>query len=283
MSGVYTDSAMVDGSTLGYTITGLSPSTAYFIVVQGTSGLCESANSSELSTSTSGPNALLTSIRAYWKMDENVASGPRVDATGNGFTATDPNANVASSAAGLILNCANIDTISKGLQVPLTIDQRPQTTPFTVSLWVRQIDVRAGNAFISQIASGGTSGWLIYAATQSPTTKLQYYSGTDGNVVTDSATAVNIDATAFNHVVFGYDGANKFIYLNGVLLFNNVAVAGISRGVQPIVIGNYATIPATIGIAGRYDEIGYWFRVLTAAEVTALYNGGAGLPFGAFS
>lgn len=284
-SGVYTNSAMAPAGSTGYTITGLNPSTTYFFVVQALSGLCESANSAELSGQTQSglSNGLLTNLRAYWKMDENVASGSRADATGNGFTATDPNANVASSNAALIINCANIDTIAKGLSVAAALDQRAQTTPFSISFWFRQVDVRAGNSAFANLASGGTSGWLIYANSQSPTTTLHFYSGTDGGVVQDQNTGTNIDATAFNHVVFGYDGVNKFMYLNGVNLFNNVAVAGVSRTANPVIIGNYVGIGATTGLAARYDEIGYWFRVLSAADVTLLYNGGAGLPFSSFS
>jgi hypothetical protein len=29
--------------------------------------------------------------------------------------------------------------------------------------------------------------------------------------------------------------------------------------------------------------MGFWKRVLTATEITALYNGGAGLPFSSFT
>ena len=34
---------------------------------------------------------------------------------------------------------------------------------------------------------------------------------------------------------------------------------------------------------GTVDEVGFWKRVLIAAEITALYNAGAGLPFSSFT
>jgi hypothetical protein len=40
---------------------------------------------------------------------------------------------------------------------------------------------------------------------------------------------------------------------------------------------------ATGAFSGMLDEIGFWKRKLTAAEITALYNGGAGLPFSSFN
>jgi hypothetical protein len=36
-------------------------------------------------------------------------------------------------------------------------------------------------------------------------------------------------------------------------------------------------------IVGLIDEVGFWKRKLTAQEITALYNGGAGLPFSSFT
>lgn len=209
-------------------------------------------------------------------MDENISSGSRADATGNGWTATDPNANVGNTT-GILSLCANISTIAKGLSISTNIDTRAQTTPFSISLWFRQSDVRAGNGVMAKILAGGT-GWLIYPATQSPTAKLHWYTTTDANVVSDSDSGVNIDASAFNHLVAGYDGTNKHFYMNGVSLINT-AVAGVNRGTNPIVIGNYSDLGATTGVAGFYDEVGYWNRMLSAADVTMLYNGGAAFSF----
>lgn len=59
-SGVYTNMASVSGSTLGYSITGLTPGTTYFITVQAFSGACGSPNATEISTATEGSCDLTT-------------------------------------------------------------------------------------------------------------------------------------------------------------------------------------------------------------------------------
>ncbi len=287
VSGVYTMSQVRGAGTHGAVFTGLNSGTTYFALVTAVSFTGCTASAPEISTTTAGPppsTGLLNGLIAYWKMDEGGASGNRADATGNGWTAVDTNNNV-SSVAGLINNGAAIGSLgvlNQGLVVSANIDTRAQTTPFTIQLWLRQVDVRAGNSAIATIASGGTGGFLVYADSQSPTSLLHWYTLNDAAGISDSIGINNIAAASFNHVVVGYDGTNKFIYLNNVLQFNNVAVVGVSRGNHAMVFGNYSPIGATNGLAGNYDEIGYWGRALSAAEVNTLFNGGAGLPFGSF-
>ena len=226
-------------------------------------------------------NGLLSGTLGYWKMDENLAiGGNRADSTGNGWTATDVTS-LTPSATGLINNCANINTIAKGFSVSTNIDTRAQTTPFAVSLWLRQSDIRAGNGVIAKIVSGGV-GWLIYPDAQSPTSKLHWYTTTDANVVSDSLANANIDASAFNHIVAGYDGTNKLFYLNNVNLITT-AVAGVNRGTNVIAFGNYSDFGVTTGVAGLFDEIAYFNFMPSVAQVNLLNNGGAGLPFSSYS
>jgi hypothetical protein len=42
-------------------------------------------------------------------------------------------------------------------------------------------------------------------------------------------------------------------------------------------------IPAPGYLDGTIDEVGFWKRLLTPVEMTALYNGGAGLAFSSFT
>jgi hypothetical protein len=52
---------------------------------------------------------------------------------------------------------------------------------------------------------------------------------------------------------------------------------GVQKNTVPFGIGARPTDPQSLN--GQVDELGFWKRVLTPAERTALYNGGAGKPY----
>lgn len=279
-SGVYTFSAMVGGTTFGYSMTGLTPGTNYFIVVQAVSGACESANSAELSTSTSAPgNGLLTGLLGYWKLDE-ASNVNRADATGNGFTATQAGGNVAA-AAGIINNGASFPAGNQGLSVPANIDTRAQTTPFSIQFWSNPTAFNAFFAFCATHSAGGTKGFLFYTANNGG---LHFYSTDDAGTVTDSGmTTTLLTQNAWNHVVAVFDGTLVNAYVNGVINGAGQALLGlgITKGQGVFMIGNYSDLVA--GVTETCDEVGYWDRALSATDVATLYNAGAGLPFSSFT
>lgn len=66
------------------------------------------------------------------------------------------------------------------------------------------------------------------------------------------------------------------IYINGVLSDSKAHVGTITYYNQEVWLGrsNWMTTSAT-----SIDELGFWTRALTQSEITALYNGGAGLYY----
>jgi hypothetical protein len=70
------------------------------------------------------------------------------------------------------------------------------------------------------------------------------------------------------------------MYLNGSLLYTDPAFSSnYSTYTTRFSIGNFNNGQFS---SANVDEVGVWNRVLTSAEVTQLYNSGAGLqyPFG---
>lgn len=234
-------------------------------------------------------NGLLNGLLGYWTMDESyVTGGNRADATGNGWTATDVTGTIPSTT-GLISNAASISTVGKGLSVSASIDTRAQTTAFFISFWFKgNAAWTSGNGISAMILSGGSQGWLLYPNTSAGSSTIHWYTQKDDTTVSDVASTTSISANGplngWQHIVAGYDGTNKQLYLNGALDASfPVAVSGVSRGHQALAIGNYSGFGLTTGQDGIYDEYGYWNRTLTASDVTMLYNGGAGFPFGSFT
>lgn len=227
-------------------------------------------------------NGLLAATVGYWPMDENITSGSRADATGHGWTATDVNSNV-SSAAGLLNNAINVDTGSKGLSVSANIDTRAQTTQFAVSYWINNsTGWVASQGQVATLPSGGIQGFLIFTNNNGGIVPINFYSTNDAGAISNVKTTGNVLAqNVWNHVLFGYDGVNKQMYVNGVSAITPTAVSGISRGQHVFAIGNYSQF--TTGQPALYDEVAYFNFWPSANQIALIYNNGNGLPFSSYS
>ena len=88
----------------------------------------------------------------------------------------------------------------------------------------------------------------------------------------------------WDHVVATYDGNLLKIYFNGTLEGTSFTTGGdiaVDDNID-IHIGSRDTGFAGISkdpSGAKNDEIGVWNRALTQSDVTALYNGGAGLTY----
>jgi hypothetical protein len=85
------------------------------------------------------------------------------------------------------------------------------------------------------------------------------------------------------HLVFTYDGTSGILYINGTSQGSLTYSTTLSYNTQAWNIGaDTSNAPPVENFAGAIDELGIWNRALTSAEVTSLYNSGAGLayPFG---
>lgn len=223
-------------------------------------------------------NGLLSITTAYWKMDENVASGSRADATGNGWTATDPNANVGNTASGLINRGLNITNAAMYLSVSASIDTRANSAPFAMQLWINPIAFTNNYGYAGEFA-GSFLDWLIYT-NGAGALNVQGRDGLGNQTILGAGI---LNASAWNHVVAGFDGVNLVAYVNNVksTLALSGGQSGVIRGRTPLTLCNYNTI--TTGVAGLYDEVVYFSAMPTATQVGLLNNGGAGLPFASFT
>jgi hypothetical protein len=215
---------------------------------------------------------------AFLKLDES--SGNRTDATGNGFTAV-PSASIPSNT-GIInsgaTNNAGATTTTRGLAIVNSIDVRAQTEPFSVVWWIYPVICNSGAGAISTLVSGGTKGFLCYVGASC---QIHFYSTDNAGTATDQTVGGgNLTGSAWNQVVFTYDGSQIKGYLNGSTDgAHSLSGSGISKGFAALDISNYSDNSA--GVPGTYDEFAYYNRALVASEVTLSYNSGAGTPYAA--
>jgi hypothetical protein len=85
----------------------------------------------------------------------------------------------------------------------------------------------------------------------------------------------------WTHILFWYDPGDGQvrIRINDTTTYASTTSPGLAQTTSPFFVGGGNTLFSDAII----DEVGFWKRLLTAQEKTALYNGGAALAYGSFT
>jgi hypothetical protein len=284
-----------DGGTFNPTtveLTTLAPSATFTytpasvgaktISVTNDGGLTNPAN---LTYTASAASHLLSSLISYWKLDE--ASGTRADSHGtNDLT----DAVSTASAAGKINNAADLE---RGDGDYLYIGDNASISTgdidFTFSIWVKVESLPGGGNLYAIISQDDWSGFTDRA-------HLLYLDGTSNKIIWDvfgaagsigQVTANNFGALTtgvWYHIVCWHDAVNNQVGIkinDGTA--DTVATTGAAANSAKRFILGTGDGSAAPNYDGLLDECGFWKRILTAGEKTALYNGGSGLPYSSFT
>lgn len=105
---------------------------------------------------------------------------------------------------------------------------------------------------------------------------FQTYSGktfaNGGNTEIDTA---NLQTNVWYHVVAGFDGANIFVYTNGVQVGASKPSTFVPDPISPLIIGSGTDVPAGNGgleFIGGIDDVAIYSTNLSAAQVLAHFN-----------
>jgi hypothetical protein len=241
------------------------------------------------------PSTLLIGLMAYYKLDE--ISGNRQSAVGNypmleatGDFITPGSVTSASGKIGKAAYFPNPNTY-------LTTIANPNPTAlfftgsFTVNLWVKAPDTYTilfarflanespiYNWYPGQWGFSGQWGFYTTANTSSGFEVTE----TVTPLVGSALEAGNYTDGTWHMATLICDLANSLlvVYRDGVF-FNSTPTGGVIVPVGDL------TAPTSTQIGNNYssdvgmmiDEVGFWSRVLTPAEVWELYNSGAGLTY----
>jgi hypothetical protein len=217
------------------------------------------------------PVHLLTTLNAYWKLDE--ASGTRVDALGV-LDLSPGNAPVGS--AGKINNGCLFDAASSQYLQRVDSAAVQVTGEFTFSCWVRVDDVAAAAIVIISKDNSATREYLLG------------HGSAVGFFFSIAAVTAQVGSPAtagvWYHLVGWIDGGDGKCRLrvNDTTTYLSAATA-LAPGGTDFGIGCRFVPAPQLFFTGIIDEVGFWKRKLTSDEITALYNGGAGLPFSSFT
>jgi len=240
-------------------------------------------------------NGLLNNLIAYWKEDEAAGANDALDAHTNGLTMTQTDN--PGSAAGVI-NTARVlaanDYFSR-------IDDAWLSTgdvDFTISCWVYPTNLAFGGgqvAFSKYNIVGGQREYLLYynRVDHAPNDRFSFTVSSNGVVTqaVDANTFGGVVNNSWYHLIAWHDAGSDEIGIS----VNDVAdtlpyALGVFDSTAKPAMGVLYNGPAIVyQHIGRHDETGFWKSApggggaLTAAQRTALYNGGAGLTYAAFT
>lgn len=232
-----------------------------------------------------GGSPLLTGIVSYWKLEES-GTNNRIDELGtNTLTASAGMTNTASAIIGngALFNGSSKLSVASNASIEFT-------TNFSVSLWIYQASIATNIAFINKWDYPTDASFTLQTSNTDAANLRLFVADSDldgGSNIVDTSGA-NLSNGTWYHVVVVYDGTQTGntnrakIYVNGSDLTVNVLgtiVASINQSVAPLNFSSWEGASRFMGNGDRLDEIGVWSRSLTSAEVTQLYNGGAGLQY----
>lgn len=221
---------------------------------------------------------LIDGLAAYYKFDENTGT-TSVDSTGIGntgtFTGTTP-----YWAPGKI-NSGSDYTANDTVFTVTTVAAQNNFNQVSVSFWAAI--TAAGNFGGIFKKNDGTASHsrLSLELDAGVPNKLRIVTKRNGGTQGIWDVAMTWDTT-FRHYIITYDMSsnanNPIYYINGV---SQSTPQTLVPTLSPFADGTNLTIGVG-GPRGVIDEVGYWGKILTQAEVTQLYNNGNGLPFSNF-
>lgn len=211
---------------------------------------------------------LNTSLRSYYKLDNNNLS----DAFGN--STFDIINDGTTNTTGIIISGRDLSGTSQELEAVSTDLTGSQARSF--NMWVNTDD----NASYGELlVYGAELNGELFHLRQANNGSLWFQTQGGGIVLWANETLLN-GVWAMVTVTAESDGTIR-LYKDAVLVgqytfssysFNTGTTYNLS-------FGNYV-FDAGTEFDGQMDEIGIWTRVLNQTEITALYNGGSGLPLG---
>ncbi len=218
--------------------------------------------------------ALTDSLIAYWELEES--SGSRIDAHGSNDLSDN---NTVLSGTGIVGTAANFtDANSEYLSRADNTDLSTGDVDYSFVCWIKLDDVadesRIINKWTSQVE------YLLEEGGDTNNRFTWWISGT-------SASA-NVTADTFGDTS-GISGSWVFVFVYHDAAASEIGISINDGGIDTTSLSitqRDGTDPfqlsynsSTLGIEGLLDQVGFWKKKLTAAEVTRLYNSGNGRSY----
>ena len=220
-------------------------------------------------------NGLLTGLVAYWPLSE--ASGNAIDLHSGGLTLTA--ANAPGAAAGQVYATARtfVPASTQYFSRAVSADVQP-ADQMVIAAWIYPTSFASPRRPIVALQGSVDTPYILYLDVTGKPGFVLFAGGANyGQLIADAAISLN----AWSYILAEFERPTLRLSVNGgatkSLSWNYSAVTG---------TGNFNLGRETVAryFDGRIGPVAFWKnRTLSAADRTALWNGGAGLAYSGFS
>ena len=234
----------------------------------------------------SATSTLTDGLVSYWPLNE--ASGTRSDSHSNSLDLTDNNT-VGQGTGNVYANAADFEETNSEYLTRSSTDLL-QPLSFSISMWVKPEDLTGSvTPLISKHDSmESQQSYILYY--YPPTAKLYWAiyesdgAGSPGGSTPQASTGSSpMSSGSWYHIVVTCDDQNQSqLILNDGTPFTASLTDSMYQSSSDFGIGAYFSEGSPISSAyfdGLMEAVSFYNRVLTAAEITSLYNSGAGLKY----
>ena len=222
--------------------------------------------------------SLSTSLRAYWRLDES--SGTRQDAVGS-LPLTDFT-NVPSITGQRNQAVDSFSAAGSGLYLNGNSSLSAASGDFSLHCYVyfeNTSDWVETQFVFTKLNSSGNTEYRLTKATSGGLQKLAFLvSTTDGGNRTVFSNSFGAITTGQFYSVAVWQDYDSHVGISVNLSTTTALTLGISLADSSgqLILGGGNTSSFSSHLQGRYDELGWWNKVLTAQERADLYGGGSG-------
>lgn len=201
----------------------------------------------------------ITTPVAYWKLDES--SGNASDSVGSN-TLT---AGTVTYGAGKINNGVTFTTGLTSATSPVT-----GTGSWSISMWYKSSTTGTNKQLLLFGNSAQSAKTVIYIYT-TPGNAIQVDTAGAGLITSSNTSSLN---GSYHHLVVTSSGNSFNMYIDNTSVGSG-STTGMNLGSNEMAIG-YDNLNSRFAWGAQLDEVGFWNVVLSGAEITELYNSGAG-------
>jgi hypothetical protein len=218
-----------------------------------------------------GGSNLGTDLNLHYLMNDNAANTTVLDNLGANNGTASRNTSL-STTSGRINTALDFNGANDFILLPATTFSGATSSSFSVSFWLWADNFNNYNGYIGFAGASESMKFNIStAAWEAPAGRLVYQAGG----LVESLVSDVISASTWYHIVIVHSGGTATIYKNTAVWGSGAqTLSKLSALGTTLWLGK--TAASSQYVDGKMDDVRFYNRALTAAEITTLYNAGSG-------